>query len=85
MKKISKINNFCLVRPFLDLNKEDLKNYLLSQNINWIEDESNNDEKYLKNKIRIFLIYTLTNMFTLIVLFRNSNSVAVLIMKKGDV
>lgn len=55
MKKISKINNFYLVRPFLDLNKEDLKNYLLSQNINWIEDESNNDEKYLRNKIRIFL------------------------------
>lgn len=40
---------------------------------------------YKIHKIRIFLIYTLTNMFTLIVLFRNSNSVAVLIMKKGDV
>lgn len=44
-----------IVRPFLMVFKEDLKKYLEEKNIKWIEDPSNNDEKYLRNKIRIFL------------------------------
>ena len=55
MQKISNRNGFVLVRPFLYLKKDNLKKYLLQNNIKWIEDESNTDEKYLRNKIRTFL------------------------------
>ena len=52
---MSSRNNITLIRPFLDLKKDDLKEYLLKNNIKWIEDESNNDEKFLRNKVRKFL------------------------------
>ena len=55
MKKISNINNIYLIRPFLYFKKDDLKNYLIKNQIKWIEDESNNDEAFLRNKIRNFL------------------------------
>ena len=55
MQKISTRNGFYLIRPFLNLKKEELKEFLLKANINWIEDESHSDEKYLRNKIRAFL------------------------------
>lgn len=44
-----------IVRPLLEFSKEDLKTYLKQQNIRWREDESNDDEKFLRNKIRKFL------------------------------
>jgi tRNA(Ile)-lysidine synthase len=55
MDKITKLYDMNIVRPFLNLLKDDLRNYLIEQNIKWVEDESNNDEKYLRNKIRYFL------------------------------
>lgn len=55
MKKVSRVNEFIIVRPFLDIEKEQLKEYLIENKIKWIEDESNNDDKFLRNKIRIFL------------------------------
>lgn len=55
MKKIAENYNLKIIRPFLNVKKEDLKNYLLEKQIKWVEDKSNDDEKYLRNKIRIFL------------------------------
>ncbi|MFM6973352.1 MAG: tRNA lysidine(34) synthetase TilS [Alphaproteobacteria bacterium] len=55
VNKISKINDIFLIRPFLEIPKDDLKNYLMQKNIEWFEDESNEDEKFLRNKIRKFL------------------------------
>ena len=55
MKKIVENYNLKIIRPFLNIEKEDLKQYLLENKIEWIEDKSNNDEKYLRNKIRLFL------------------------------
>ena len=55
MKKIVENYNLKIIRPFLNIEKEDLRQYLLENKIEWIEDESNNDEKYLRNKIRLFL------------------------------
>lgn len=55
MKKVSYVNDFVIVRPFLDIEKEQLKEYLIKNKIKWIEDESNSDNKFLRNKIRIFL------------------------------
>jgi len=51
----SELNNITIIRPLLDFNKDDLWQYLKSKSVNWIEDESNEDEKYLRNKIRNFL------------------------------
>lgn len=55
MEKVTKRNDFILIRPFLDVKKDDLQNYLIQNKIEWVEDESNSDEKYLRNKIRNFL------------------------------
>jgi tRNA(Ile)-lysidine synthase len=43
-----------LVRPLLDVAKDDLKNFLRQKKIKWFEDETNLDEKFLRNKIRKF-------------------------------
>ncbi len=55
MQKISEINGVKIVRPFLEISKDELKNYLIEKNISWFEDETNDDEKFLRNKIRKFL------------------------------
>ena len=43
-----------LIRPLLDFAKDELKEFLIAQEIQWFEDESNSDEKFLRNKIRKF-------------------------------
>lgn len=53
--KISDYNTIKLVRPLLNVNKDELKNFLQEKNIIWFEDETNQDEKFLRNKIRNFL------------------------------
>lgn len=40
------------LRPFLACSKQDLKNYLQAQQINWLEDPSNQNENYLRNWLR---------------------------------
>ena len=55
MKHENEINGIKILRPLLDVKKEELKDYLVKSGVKWIEDESNEDEKYLRNKIRKFL------------------------------
>jgi tRNA(Ile)-lysidine synthase len=43
-----------LVRPLLDCSKDDLQQYLKLQNVKWFEDETNEDERFVRNKIRNF-------------------------------
>lgn len=54
MKEISDYKKIKLVRPLLDFEKDDLKKFLVSKKIKWFEDETNDDEKFLRNKIRKF-------------------------------
>ena len=54
MTEISEFNNIKLVRPLLNVEKEQLKNFLRSKKVKWFEDETNDDEKFLRNKIRKF-------------------------------
>ncbi len=49
------INNIQIVRPMLELTKQDCKNYLLNLNLEWCEDKSNFDLKYKRNKLRFLL------------------------------
>lgn len=55
MREIEFINDLIILRPLLRTNPEDLRTYLRQHHIKWIEDESNDDERYLRNKIRKFL------------------------------
>lgn len=41
-----------LLRPFMIFKKERLKDFLLQRGVVWIEDEMNNDEKFLRVKFR---------------------------------
>lgn len=55
MNDINNMYGLTILRPFLECCKEDLQTFLEEKQIQWVEDPSNNDEKYLRNKIRKFL------------------------------
>lgn len=52
MKAIEIRNSYTLLRPLLHLEKQELLEYLKSKRIKYFEDESNEDEKYTRNKFR---------------------------------
>lgn len=45
-----------ILRPLLPFSKEDIKVYAMKQGLIWREDQSNQDTKYLRNKIRMELV-----------------------------
>ncbi len=55
MREAVKRHNLLILRPLLNRSPEDMKNYLRQKKIAWINDESNDDERFLRNKIRHFL------------------------------
>lgn len=55
IREIVDFNEIKLVRPLLNFEKEDLKKFLRAKKVRWFEDETNSDEKFLRNKIRNFL------------------------------
>ena len=55
MPYLKTIDNINIIRPMLNLTKQDCINYLTSKNISWCEDASNKDTKYKRNKIRYLL------------------------------
>jgi len=48
--------NGIIVRPIINVSGKEIKGYLKSNKIKWIEDSSNSSRKYLRNKIRHDLI-----------------------------
>jgi len=52
MQEIEEYEEYRLVRPLLDLDKNDLLAYLQNNAIHYFEDASNNDEKYKRNYFR---------------------------------
>lgn len=54
MANFLEVSGVKLVRPMLDIAKEELQNYLKTKKIKWFEDETNDDERFLRNKIRNF-------------------------------
>ena len=55
MREICYRDNLIILRPFLQKNPEELRQYLTQNNIRWIHDESNDDTRFLRNRIRHFL------------------------------
>ena len=62
IKGIKGINQFSTIdgvnffRPFLDIKKHDLKEYALKNNILWVEDDSNEESNFSRNKIRNLIL-----------------------------
>lgn len=52
MPSIKENANYKLVRPFLDIPRSQIEQYAIQKNIKWIDDPSNNDERYDRNFIR---------------------------------
>lgn len=55
MRKMVNFKKIKLCRPFLGLSKADLRKIVEDKQLVWFEDETNEDERFLRNKIRGFL------------------------------
>ena len=55
MPVVKMVENVAIIRPMLDLTKEDCRSYLRALNVDWCEDESNQDRHYKRNNIRFLL------------------------------
>ena len=55
MSESSHYKDIVLVRPLLDFYKSQFVDYLNMRNISWFEDPTNEDEKFLRNRIRNFI------------------------------
>jgi tRNA(Ile)-lysidine synthase len=45
-----------VIRPFLVTPKEEIREWAARRGLSWIEDESNNDPKYMRNLIRMAIV-----------------------------
>lgn len=52
INEIKKRDGITIIRPMLAFTKNEIKEFLTTNNIKWIEDPSNNDEKFKRVKIR---------------------------------
>ncbi|KPK33178.1 MAG: hypothetical protein AMS24_02050 [Chlamydiae bacterium SM23_39] len=52
MEEISVIDNMVIWRPLLSISKKDLKKWLIKNDLDAIDDETNRDERYLRAKLR---------------------------------
>lgn len=55
ISEITDFKNIKLIRPLLDFSKDELEQYLTKRKVTWFNDSSNQDEKFLRNKIRKFI------------------------------
>ena len=53
--KIAEFNQIKIIRPLLTFSREELENFLRFKNIEWIEDPSNQNEKFARVRARKFL------------------------------
>lgn len=55
IREISQNNGITILRPLLQTPPQQLRDFLQQRHIEWVEDESNTDSQYLRNRIRKFL------------------------------
>ncbi len=53
-----------IIRPLLFLHKKELQDYLVQHNFTWCEDSSNNDSRFLRNRIRNELLPMIKQRFS---------------------
>lgn len=51
-----------IIRPLLSFSKEAIKNYAIDQKLEWREDFSNQEDKYLRNHVRLNVVPELEKM-----------------------
>lgn len=56
------VKNKKIIRPFLELSRQEIEEYLVERDMIWCNDSTNIDVKYLRNKIRHQLIPLLEEM-----------------------
>lgn len=52
------LDNPRIVRPLVDVTKQEVYEYAKARGLKWVEDETNQEEKYLRNKVRKLLTET---------------------------
>jgi len=52
MKAISRVSGLCVIRPLLDVTHAEAVQYLKRRRLEWIEDSSNAETEYLRNRVR---------------------------------
>ncbi len=52
-----------LIRPLLGITRGEIEEYLTEKQLQWVEDPTNNEHLYLRNKIRHLLVPTLKDIF----------------------
>lgn len=52
MPMVSAFANARLARPLLNINRQEIQDYANKENLNWIEDQSNQDKRYSRNYLR---------------------------------
>jgi tRNA(Ile)-lysidine synthase len=55
MREIAVKDGIIIARPLLSAAPETMRHYLQTRQIEWVEDESNTDTKFLRNRIRGFM------------------------------
>jgi tRNA(Ile)-lysidine synthase len=50
---IRPVTEFGIIRPLIDLRRDEIRSWLKERNIQWQEDCSNQDQEYLRNRIRL--------------------------------
>ncbi len=63
-------------RPLLDVSRDELRQYLSSRSCKWCEDPSNEDESFLRIKVRKFLQHSENNILNSQSLVASAHSVA---------
>lgn len=63
MRSISTFEGITLLRPLLNIGKDEIRRFLSEQNIEWREDESNRNTDYRRNALRHGLMKDLEKMY----------------------
>lgn len=52
LRRISPESEILLARPLIDVTRKEVQRYLTAKNLNWVEDATNRDTNFLRNRIR---------------------------------
>ncbi|MGN0399578.1 MAG: tRNA lysidine(34) synthetase TilS [Blautia sp.] len=62
IRPVTEINQLCVIRPLLETGKETMKAWLRNRQISWVEDSTNEELSYTRNRIRHKIIPELTGI-----------------------
>jgi tRNA(Ile)-lysidine synthase len=63
MRSPAILNGLMVIRPWLDISKQEIIDFLARENISYFEDHTNRDPQYLRAKMRESVIPELTQLF----------------------